>query len=276
MIQLGVINSLKVIRQTDNGFYLEDEDQNEVLLPNAYIEGISLDDTVDVFIYADSEDRLVATTLRPTIMLNEIALLEVRNVTFVGAFLDWGLPKDLFVPFNEQQEKMQEGKRYAVILLEDKATRRLIGSSKIKKYIKNENINYKPGDEVSLIVLNQSDLGVNVLINRKHIGLVYQDDIYVILKQNDELKGYIKRLREDNKIDVSLRPFGYRKVKDSTEVILDELKAQGGVLNLGDKSSPDEIIALLKMSKKNFKKAIGALYKSRLITIEDNRIRLIK
>jgi uncharacterized protein len=276
MIQLGIINTLKAKRRTDNGVYLEDEDGNEVLLPNAYVpEDLELETDIDVFIYTDSEDRIIATNLTPKIMLHEADVLDVKSVTFMGAFLDWGLLKDLFVPFNEQLSKMQEGGKYPVCLLEDKATKRLIGSAKLRKYLTNEDINYTIGEEVDLTILDNTDLGINVLINKKHLGLVYQNDVFVPLKMGDKLKGYIKKLREDNKIDVSLRKFGYKKIDDYTEAIIEKLKDNNGELLLSDNSSPEEITAILNMSKKTFKKALGALYKHKIIEIKPNKITLL-
>jgi uncharacterized protein len=277
MLELGKINALIAKRRTDNGVYLEDTEGNEVLLPNAYAADVSIDDTVECFIYTDSEDRPVASTLMPKLFLGEVALLTVKSVTFMGAFLDWGLPKDLFVPFIEQQYKMEEGKTYAVCLLEDKVTQRLFGSSRIKKHLRNNDaVDYSPGDKVSLYVLDFSDLGINVLIDSKHFGLVYDNDVFVSLNHGDVLDGYIRRIREDGKIDVTLRKFGYDKVEDSTDVIITKLQEHGGELPLSDKSSPEEIETLLNMSKKTFKKAIGGLYKEKRISIEPNKIVLIR
>jgi uncharacterized protein len=277
MLELGKINALIAKRRTDNGVYLEDTEGNEVLLPNAYAADVSIDDTVECFIYTDSEDRPVASTLMPKLFLGEVALLTVKSVTFMGAFLDWGLPKDLFVPFIEQQYKMEEGKTYAVCLLEDKVTQRLFGSSRIKKHLRNNDaVDYSPGDKVSLYVLDFSDLGINVLIDLKHFGLVYDNDVFVSLNHGDVLDGYIRRIREDGKIDVTLRKFGYDKVEDSTDVIITKLEEHGGELPLSDKSSPEEIETLLNMSKKTFKKAIGGLYKEKRISIEPNKIVLIR
>lgn len=276
MIELGIINSLRVARQTDNGYYLEDEEQNEVLLPNAYIENINIDDTVEAFIYTDSEDRLVATTLTPKLFKNSVAKLEVKNITFMGAFLDWGLPKDIFVPHEEQVIPMQEGEKYWVILLEDIKTGRLFASSKLKKHLTNKTHSFNNADEVDLVILGHTDLGIDVLINKSNIGLVYKDDVYTPLNYGDELKGYIKRVREDGKIDVSIRKFGYKKVLESTDVILEKLKENGGELHVSDKSTPEEIIALFNISKKNFKKAIGSLYKEKLIVIHPNKITMNK
>jgi predicted RNA-binding protein (virulence factor B family) len=271
MIKLGLVNTLEVLRDTSVGLFLGDE-TNEVLLPNRYVpENVGIGDTIDVFIYTDSEDRPVATTLVPKIKLGEFACLEVKQVTAFGAFLDWGLAKDLLVPTNEQMEKMQPEEMHVVYLYLDEKTNRLAGSTKLKNYLKADQI-VKEGDEVNLLVCRHSELGIQVLINDSHLGLLYHDQVFKPLQVGDKVKGYIKLIREDGKIDVSLQKIGYAQIEDSQQVILDYLKKNKGILNLTDKSDPKLISAKLGMSKAAFKKAVGGLYKKQLIKIEDSRI----
>lgn len=271
MIKLGLINTLEVLRDTSVGLFLGDESQ-EVLLPNRYVpDGVDVGDSLDVFIYTDSEDRPVATTLTPKIKLGEFACLEVKDVTAFGAFLDWGLAKDLLVPTNEQMERMQSGEMHVVYLYLDEKTNRLAASTKLKNFLKTDTV-VDEGDEVNLLVCRHSELGIQVLINDSHLGLLYHDQVFKPLHIGDKVKGYIKLIREDGKIDVSLQKTGYVQIEDSQQLILDALKKNKGSLNLSDKSDPKEIYAKLGISKSVFKKAIGGLYKRQLITIEDTRI----
>lgn len=271
MIKLGLINTLEVLRDTSVGLFLGDESQ-EVLLPNRYVpDGVDVGDSLDVFIYTDSEDRPVATTLTPKIKLGEFACLEVKDVTAFGAFLDWGLAKDLLVPTNEQMERMQSGEMHVVYLYLDEKTNRLAASTKLKNFLKTDTV-VKEGHEVNLLVCRHSELGIQVLINDSHLGLLYHDQVFKPLHIGDKVKGYIKLIREDGKIDVSLQKTGYVQIEDSQQLILDALKKNKGSLNLSDKSDPKEIYAKLGISKSVFKKAIGGLYKRQLITIEDTRI----
>ena len=270
-MKLGVINSLEVLRETSVGLFLGDED-HEILLPNRYVpENIQVGETLNVFIYTDSEDRPVATTLTPKIQLGEFACLDVKQVSPFGAFLDWGLAKDLLVPTGEQMEKMKPGDKHVVFLYLDEKTQRLAATSKFTRFLKPE-IELKPGEEVNLMVCRHTPLGVQVLINDSHLGLLYHDQIFRQLEIGAKLPGYIKLIREDGKIDVSLQKIGYAQVEDSQQVILDYLKKNKGVLNLTDKSDPKLISAQLNMSKATFKKAIGGLYKKKLINIEDSKI----
>ncbi|MBI4945336.1 MAG: GntR family transcriptional regulator [Bacteroidetes bacterium] len=277
MINLGVYNSLAVLRSAEQGFYLGDDSGESVLLPNRYIPaGAQIGDTLTVFIYNDSEDRIIATTLTPKITLNKFACLDVVSVTSHGAFLDWGLAKDIFVPFNEQSKKLEAGNHPIVFLYLDKVTNRLAASAKINKFLNNETIEVKEKDEVELLIAEITDIGINVIINDCYKGILYQNEIFRKLQYGERVKGYIKKIRTDNKIDVSLEKLGYDKVQSHEEKIISKLKEGNGFLKLNDYSSPEEITEVLEMSKKTFKKAIGSLFKQRKIRIEEKGIYLNK
>lgn len=272
----GEFNLLTAKRRTLNGYYLVDAEDNEVLLPNKYVpSGMKPDDEISVFIYKDSEDRIIATTIKPYIMLNEFAVLEVVDINAIGAFLDWGLEKDLLVPFSEQSLRMQVGSSYPVYLFLDEKTQRLAASAKINKFLDTENITVYNGDEVELLICNSTDLGINVIINSIHKGLLYDNELFQAVSEGDIITGWIKNVRPDNKIDVSLQKQGYVNVEPNAQKILDKLKENNGFLNLTDKSDPIIILAKLEMSKKTFKKAIGLLYKQKIIRIEKDGIYLV-
>ena len=278
MIAIGQYNTLNVLRDTKVGLFLgEGAEDVGILLPNKYVPNdIKVGDSLAVFVYLDHEERPVATTLEPYILLNEFALLRVNYVNQVGAFMDWGLEKDLFVPFAAQARPMEKGKRYLVYMFMDPKSNRLVASSKTNQFLKNEELTVVQGDEVELIVSHITDIGINVIINQQHKGLLYKDEVYDdAIRTGDRLRGFIKHIRPDNKIDVSLQAFGYEKVEPNAQYILDELKASRGFLRLHDNSHPEDIKSVLKMSKKTFKKAIGALYKDKLIEIKEDGIYLI-
>jgi predicted RNA-binding protein (virulence factor B family) len=278
MIAIGQYNTLTVLRDTKVGLFLgEGAEDVGILLPNKYVPNdIKVGDSLAVFVYLDHEERPVATTLEPYILLNEFALLRVNYVNQVGAFLDWGLEKDLFVPFAAQARPMEKGKRYLVYMFMDPKSNRLVASSKTNQFLKNEELTVVQGDEVELIVSHITDIGINVIINQQHKGLLYKDEVYDdAIRTGDRLRGFIKHIRPDNKIDVSLQAFGYEKVEPNAQYILDELKASRGFLRLHDNSHPEDIKSVLKMSKKTFKKAIGALYKDKLIEIKEDGIYLV-
>lgn len=275
MIQLGKYNRLKAIRSTRHGMYLADEEGREVLLPRKYVPAeLSEEGEIDVFIFNDSEDRPTATTVKPKILLHQVALLQVKQVNKFGAFLDWGLEKDLLVPFREQRSEMIKGKSYLVYLYVDDESQRLVATNKWQRFINNEELTVKEEDEVDLVVANTTDLGTNVIINNRHQGLIYKNEIFRRIQPGDHIKGYIKHIRPDNKIDVSLQQQGYAHVEPNAEKILKTLRQNGGFLGLHDGSSPADIRAQLEMSKKTFKKAIGALYKRQLIEIKSKGIYL--
>ncbi len=278
MIAIGQYNTLTVLRDTKVGLFLgEGAEDVGILLPNKYVPNdIKVGDSLAVFVYLDHEERPVATTLEPYILLNEFALLRVNYVNQVGAFMDWGLEKGLFVPFAAQARPMEKGKRYLVYMFMDPKSNRLVASSKTNQFLKNEELTVVQGDEVELIVSHITDIGINVIINEQHKGLLYKDEVYDdAIRTGDRLRGFIKTIRPDQKIDVSLQAFGYEKVEPNAQYILDELKASRGFLRLHDNSHPEDIKSVLKMSKKTFKKAIGALYKDKLIEIKEDGIYLV-
>jgi len=232
-------------------------------------------DDIEVFIYRDSEDRIIATTLEPKIQLNEFAYLQVKAVTQVGAFLDWGLEKDLFVPFREQNKKMEVDKWYAVYLYLDEDTDRLVASCKVNRFFEKENIDLAIGQEVDILVFEETDLGMNAVINNKYKGLIYENEIFQRIKIGTRTKAYVKNIRDDKRIDLSLQKQGYANVEPNAERILEKLKANNGFLDVTDKSDANYVMYQLEMSKKTFKKAVGALYRQRIIRIEDDGIYLV-
>lgn len=280
MFQLGTYQTLNVSRITDFGYFLQNtstREDEEVLLPNKLaFRDLQKGENVRVFIYKDGEERVTATMQEPRITLNSFAFLEVKDAPGHGAYLDWGLDKDLFVPHREQVGTMRKGQSYLVHMYLDKKTNRLAASAKLDKFLDHENISVEEGEKVNLWIWDKTDLGYKVIINEKHEGLVYHNEFYHDIYTGDQATGYIKQIREDNKIDVSLRPIGYKKVEPNAEFILQRLKQTDGYLDLHDKSDPDEIHRRLEMSKKTFKKAIGRLYKEDIIRIEDDGIYLIK
>lgn len=273
-MEIGAYNTLKIARKTSIGLYLTNGEQ-DVLLPNKYVPKMfEENEDLTVFVYLDHEQRLIATTLEPFIYKNEFAYLKVNYINQYGAFLDWGLEKDLFVPFAEQARKMEEGKYYMVYMFIDEKTNRLVGSSRLKQFLSNEHLTVSEGEEVDLIVTHITDLGINVIINEKHQGLIYKNELFEDLRTGDRIIGYIKSIRPDGKIDVSRTKIGYDKVDNFKDTILKELEYNDGFLGLHDGSHPEEIKTILGMSKKSFKQAVGALYKNRIIEIEPNGIRL--
>jgi len=277
MIEIGKFSELRILRQTSVGLYLGNESGEEVLLPNKYCsETMKIEDKIEVFVYRDSEGRKISTTLTPKILLNEFALLQVTAVSDVGAFLDWGLEKELMVPFREQRQKLEKGRWYIVYLDLDKKTDRLYASNKVEKFLQNDELFLKEGEEVALLVLQKTDLGFSVIINNVHKGLIFENEIFKELNIGDKLSGYVKTIREDNKIDISIHPIGYRNFNDvNSELIYRTLIDNDGFIVITDKSTPEEIYSQFGISKKAFKKSIGALYKDRKITIQPDGIKLI-
>ena len=276
MIQLGQINTLEIIREAVQGIYIADEEGNEVLLPNRYVpDNFKIWDKIDVFVYLDNEERPVATTDLPYIKLNDFGLLRCNQVTDYGAFLDWGLVKELFCPFKEQSYKMKPGGWYLVYCYLDEKTNRLVASSKTNRFLDNRELTVSEFDEVDLIVSHPSDIGMNVIVNKVHAGLIYKDAIFQDLSVGDKLKGIVKKIRPGNKLDITLGQIGYRNIEPNAQVIMNHLQDNSGYLNLTDKSSPEQIKEQLQMSKKNFKKAVGTLYKQRLIEIKQDGIYLV-
>lgn len=276
-MELGKYNTLKVLKELPQGLYLIDDEGNEILLPLKYIpQGTDIGDMIEVFVYKDSENRPIATTLTPNIVLDEFALLKVKEVSDLGAFMEWGIAKDLFVPFAEQRIRMEEGRSYICILYYDEESDRLVGSSKYHEFIADEPVNFKYNQEVELLIADRTELGYNVIINNEFVGLLFFSDVFNKVRYGEYVKGYIKNVREDGKIDVSLQKQGYSKVESTLQRILDKLERNKGYLNISDKSDPEIIQEVFGMSKKTFKKAIGALYKQRLILIKGDGIYLAK
>lgn len=276
MIKIGEYNRLEIIRETDHGLFISDDEGNEILLPNRYVPSeFKIWEEIEVFVYLDNDERLVAVTDRPYIKRGEFALLRCNAVTDHGAFLDWGLVKELFCPFREQAFNMKVGGWYLVYCYLDEVTNRLVASSKTNRFLDNKELTVQQFDEVDLIVSHPSDIGMNVIVNKEHAGLIFKDDIFKDLSIGDHLKGYVKKIREDNKIDIVLGQIGYRNIEPNAETILHELQDNGGFLALSDKSDPTDIKRQVQMSKKSFKKAIGTLYRQKLIEIKDDGVYLI-
>ena len=276
MAEIGKLNQLEVVKEVDFGIYLDGGDLGEILMPKRYVpEGTQPEDIIEAFIYLDSEDRLIATTEKPLAMVEEFALLEVVSVTPVGAFLNWGLPKDLFVPFREQRQEMEEGKKYLVYVYLDTNTKRIAASSKIESFLDNIPVDYDENEDVDLIIVNETDLGFNAIIDNSHLGILYKNEVFQELNPGDKVQGFIKKIRTDGKIDLRLDKVGYEKISEFVDRIIVELQKNKGFIPLTDKSSPEDIYRTFKISKKNFKAAIGALYKKRFIALEENGIRLL-
>ena len=277
MAEIGKYNVLKVVKDLDFGLYLDGgEELGEILIPRRYVPvNCTGDSELEVFIYLDSEDRLIATTEMPDATVGQFAFLEAVSVSQVGAFMNWGLPKDLLVPFREQKMDIEKGKGYVVYVYLDDESRRIAGSTKIEKFLDNLPPQYSEGQEVDLMVFHQSELGYKAIVNGMHTGILYTNEVYRNLKKGEKLKGYIKKVREDDKIDLVLEKPGYGKVDGIAQSLLDRLKKANGFIDITDKSPSDEIARRLGISKKNFKKAVGSLYKQKIIAIETGGIRLL-
>lgn len=268
MAQLGRINTLKINRKSDFGLYLIDEEGNEILLPNRYVApDMHIGDEIDVFVYKDSEDRITATTETPKAQVGEFALLRVVATNSAGAFLDWGLPKDLLVPFREQKMRMQTGRSYIVYVYVDYNSDRIVASAKIDKFLDNRPADYHQGDPVEIIIAQRTDMGYKVIIDNLHSGIIYHNEIFKEINIGDRMEAYIKSVREDGKIDVTLADRADRRTMELADKILMHLMSHGRHMALTDKSSPEAIKAAFECSKKDFKKAIGHLYKKKLITL---------
>ena len=275
-MQLGKKNILKVLRKVDFGYYLDAEEYDSVLLPMRYApENLQENDEIEVFIYLDSEDRIIATTETPLAEVGQCAYLTAKEVNKYGAYLDWGLPKDLFVPYREQKMRMTASKKYWVFLYIDEDTDRIAASAKIDKFLDRYTPPYNEGDEVSIQIHSKTGLGTKVIVDNLYWGIIYENEIFTNLTIGETRIAYIKKIRDDLKLDISLSKSGYQnKISDIESTILSELGANNGFLPLHDKSSSDEIRDALSMSKKSFKMAIGGLYKAGKISIEANGIRL--
>lgn len=273
MIEIGKDNRLKVAREVDFGVYLADDEGNEVLMPARYVsEDVRVGDTVDVFVYTDSEDRPVATTEVPYAKVGEFAFLQVTAVNRIGAFLDWGLPKDLLVPFSEQNAKMMQGGVYPVYVYLDHESRRVVASARLEKHLGNVYPDYKPGQEVECLVIQHTPIGYKVIVDNFHWGMIYHNEIFSPIEVEETVRAYVKNVRPDGKIDLTLSSSTGRRVHNLADRIIERVRDAGGSMPMSDKSSPEEIKAEFQCSKKDFKKALGALYKDRRITITDTGI----
>ncbi len=278
MLKIGKFNNLAVIREVDFGFYLDSEDDEwgEILLPrNAAPKNTAVYDNIDVFIYFDSEDRIIATTKRPHVLVGQFNLLRVSSVEKVGAFMDWGLPKDLLVPFGEQKVRLQANRSYIVHVFIDEGSGRIVGSTRINKYIDKVPAKYDAGQMVELLIARETELGYTAIINDAHWGFLYHNEIFQDLRIGKKTRGYIKKMRDDGKIDLSLTASGYDKISGIAETILNHLARNDGFLPLTAKTSPEELQDRFGVSKKNYKKALGALYRERRISIDADGIRLL-
>ncbi|MCI6235088.1 MAG: S1-like domain-containing RNA-binding protein [Prevotella sp.] len=275
IIKIGEYNRLAVCKKVDFGIYLDGGDEGEILMPRKYVpDGLEEGDTINAFVYLDQEERLVATMETPKMLAGEFACLECTWVNEYGAFLDWGVTKDLFCPFREQKSKMRKGGRYIVHAFIDKESYRLVASAKIERFLDKRHPSYSPGDTVRVLVWQQTDLGYKVIVDNKYYGLIYRNEIYRHLDIGDVLPAFVSVVRDDGKIDLTLQPTGKRLKDDVAEMILSYLYDNDGMCALGDKSDAEEIKECFHVSKKAFKRAVGDLYKRRLITIEPTCIRL--
>ncbi len=276
MVEIGKINNLQVVKSLDHGIYLDGEELGEILMPSRYVpDNCEVGDSLEVFIYLDSADLLLATTETPYVMVGECAYLKVVDVNQAGAFMDWGLPKDLLVPYGEQISPLKIGQSYTVLAYLDENTNRIAATQKLDSYLSEEAQYFKPGQAVDLLIFGKTELGYKAVINNTHIGLIYKNEVFQTLTHGEKLKGFVKTIREDRKIDLCLQLPGKDARDDLNIRILNHLKKNDGESTLTDKSSPEDIYQCFAVSKKNYKKAIGALYKKRLIRIEEDKITLL-
>ena len=275
-INLGKYNQLKVVKEVDFGMYLDGDEDGEILLPKRYVpEGCRPGDMLNVFIYLDIDERLVATTLDPYVQVGGFACLEVAWVNQFGAFLDWGLMKDLFVPFSEQKAKMQKGGRYVVHVHLDDESYRSVGSAKVERYLSKEQPPYTHNEEVEVMVWQQTDLGYKVIVDDAYSGMLFKNEVFTELQPGRRLKAYVKKVREDGKIDLVLQKGGMRKVEDFADTLLEYLRGHGGFAPFTDKTEAGQIYDTFGVSKKTFKKAVGDLYKKHLVTLGTDGLRLV-
>ncbi len=271
---LGHTHTLTVLRETDHGMYLDALELGDVLMPTRYVpEDCQPGDEVEVFLYLDSEDRPVATNELPIVTVGEVGYLEVVSVNDVGAFLDWGLPKDLFVPFREQKIEMEEGRSYLVMVYVDEKSQRIAATSRLDRVISKTPSDFYDGQEVELIIAGDTDLGYKAIVNHTHWGVLYENEVFEVLKRGETMTGYIRKVREDKKLDLTLHRPGYAKVTDLADAIMNQITEDGGTLSLTDKSPAFEISDAFGVSKKVFKKAVGQLYRKKLIVLTDGLIR---
>ncbi len=277
MAEIGKLNNLIALKKVEFGVYLDGEELGEILLPKKYIHNdLSSGDVIEVFIYRDSENRLIATTEKPMAIVGEFAFLNVVSVTKFGAFLDWGLPKNLMVPYREQKKILEEGRSYMVYIYMDEKSQRLTGSTKLDQFLDLTPIEFKEGDEVELLIYDKTNIGFKAIIEGTHSGIIYDNEVFQKLEIGQKVKGYIKKIREDRKIDLRLQKSGYENIDEVMGKILEKIKEQNGFIPVNDKSPPEVISETFGISKKTFKKSIGALYKKRLIIMDEEGIKLIE
>jgi nucleic acid-binding protein yitL len=275
-IKLGEYNRLTIVKAVDFGLYLDGGDEGEILLPSRYVpKDCRIGDELDVFIYLDNEERIVATTQKPLAKVGDFAYLEVSWVNEYGAFLHWGPLKDLFCPFREQKMRMEIGESYIVFVYIDRESYRIAASAKIEHYLQKDTPPYTVGTETDLLIWQKTNLGFKVIIDNRYQGLVYEDQIFKRIHTGDRMKGYISQVREDGKLDVTLQPLGYQQARAFSDTLLQYLKNNGGFCDLGDKSDAEDIKRRFQVSKKTFKKAVGDLYKRCLIVLDEQGIRLV-
>ncbi|QEY16209.1 GntR family transcriptional regulator [Cellvibrio sp. KY-GH-1] len=276
MLRVGDHNRLKIIKRTDFGIFLDGGKFGNILLPKRYVtEAMTIGDELDVFIYLDSDDCIIATTLTPHATVGECAFLEVKEVNQVGAFLDWGLPKDLLVPYSEQHKPMEVGRSYVVCIYLDEYTGRITASSRLNRHLEERASGLRAQQAVDLIICGRSDMGYKAVVNNSHLGLIFRDDAFRTLLYGEKVKGFIKAIRADRKIDLSLQQHARDSKEDLAEKILADLQKRGGVSFLTDKSEPDAIYKAFNVSKGNYKNALSLLYKQRKILIEKDKITLV-
>ena len=266
-IELGKFNQLEVVKEVDFGVYLDGGEEGEILLPTRYVpEDCKIGDFLNVFLYLDMDERLIATTLTP--------LVEVAWVNQFGAFLNWGLMKDLFVPFSEQKMKMQVGRKYVIHAHLDDESYRIVASAKVERYLSKDRPEYASGDEVNILIWQKTDLGFKAIIDNKYSGLLYENEIFSTLQTGMEMKAFVKQVREDGKVDLILQKPGFEKIDDFSKTLLNYIRENDGRIRLNDKSPAEDIYATFGVSKKTFKKGVGDLYKKHLITLHEDGITL--
>ena len=276
-IELGKFNQLEVVKEVDFGVYLDGGEEGEILLPTRYVpEDCKIGDILNVFLYLDMDERLIATTLTPFVQVGQFACLEVSWVNQYGAFLNWGLMKDLFVPFREQKMKMQVGRKYVVHAHLDEESYRIVASAKVERYLSKDKPEYTAGEEVNILIWQKTDLGFKAIIDDMYSGLLYENEIFSSIETGMEMKAFVKQVREDGKVDLILQKPGFEKVDDFAKTLLDYIKEQGGRIHLNDKSPAEDIYDTFGVSKKTFKKGVGDLYKKRLITLHEDGIALVE
>jgi hypothetical protein len=277
MVEIGKINILTIKRNLENGVHLDGGEPGDVFLPKKYLrKNYQLGEQVEVFVFVDKEEHLRATTQIPKAIVGQFAKLRVAAVSSAGAYLDWGLQKDLLVPKSEQYSRMVEGKSYVVYVFLDEKSNRITASSKLDNFLSILPPDYEEGGEVDLLICDKTELGYKAIVNNSHWGIIYENEVFQKIIIGQQLKGYIKKIREDHKIDLSLQKLGHQRVDDVSQGVFEKIRSLGGRITVTDKSPPEEIYSLFGVSKKTFKKAIGALYKRRLIVIDDKGINLVK